>query len=71
MKGKLKQTKEGWFVNNGSKTYPLHPKTQKSFDNLSGSISGFFGNNEEVEYQLVREYIDTHTNQVQTFAMIV
>ena len=73
MKGILKKTPAGWFVwysvmrdeiTSGYDSIPLHPKYEKYYfldDDASGG---------EVEFEIVKEYIDNHTNQVQAYAKL-
>lgn len=70
MKGLLHKSEQGWFVgptdNMAGTIYPLHPKYANSYDSeyeYYGAI-GF-------KPEIVKEYTDEHTNQVQSYAKLV
>jgi len=86
MKGKITKTDQGWMVEHnvdertpiGHKswweTLPLHPDDVKQinrdaqvFDNIEARIAAY----PEVEFEIVKEYIDSHTNQVQAYAKLL
>jgi hypothetical protein len=68
--GTLKNTPHGWVVLysviNSLRSLPLHPKYEKYYfldkEDADGSA---------VEFEIVKEYIDEHTNQVQTYAKLI
>lgn len=75
MKGKLKNTPKGWtvlytecrpkgHVTEWNKSLLVHPKYVKYYF-LDEDAEGA-----EVEFEIVKEYIDTHTNQVETYAKL-
>ena len=54
--------------------YSLHPDDVKQinrdaqvFDNIEARIAAY----PEVEFEIVKEYIDSHTNQVQAYAKLL
>jgi hypothetical protein len=83
MKGELIKTEQGWMVlrcvGDGvaevwEERIPLHPEDVKQinrdaqvFDNIEARIAAY----PEVEFEIVKEYIDSHTNQVQKYAKLV
>ena len=68
MKGLLHKTERGWFVgptnDMAGVIYPLHPDEPISWNQ---AVNG----GGEVEYEIVKEYTDKHTNQVQSYAKLV
>ena len=68
MKGFLHKTERGWFVgptnDMAGVIYPLHPDEPISWNQ---AVNG----GGEVEYEIVKEYTDKHTNQVQSYAKLV
>jgi hypothetical protein len=78
MKGKIHKTEQGWVVQygviNSIRSLPLHPDDVKQinrdaqvFDNIEARIAAY----PEVEFEIVKEYIDSHTNQVQAYAKLL
>lgn len=81
MKGKLVKTKQGkWMVgtvlyaNTWSNYIPLHPYDVKQinadaqvFDNIEARIAAY----SDVEFDIVKEYTDSYTNQVQKYAKLI
>ena len=82
MTGILKNTTAGWFVwynvmrdeiTSGYDSLPLHPNDVKQinadalvFDNIEARIAAY----PDVKFEIVKEYIDSHTNQVQSYAKL-
>jgi hypothetical protein len=73
MKGILTKTEKGWVVNynysinnNDWETLPLHPDFIELMDTCFTSKFSH-----EIEFEIVKEYIDSHTNQVQKYAKLV
>lgn len=75
MKGLLEKTTRGWVVKvlaaegpdaRFVRTYPLHETDASHFDEAVR-----LGTHGEVEFELVKEWIDKHTNQVQVYAKLV
>ena len=70
MKGFLHKTEEGWMVdypqafNNGR--LPLHPKDAEM---MESAFTDKF--TRDVDFEIVKEYTDRHTNQVQSYAKLV
>jgi len=68
MKGFLHKTERGWFVgptnDMAGVIYPLHPDDPISWNQ---AVNG----GGEVEFEIVKEYIDSHTNQVQSYAKLI
>lgn len=70
MKGLLYKTEQGWMVdypqafNNG--ILPLHPKDEEMMDSI---FTAKF--TKDVNFEIVKEYTDEHTNQVQSYAKLV
>ena len=75
MKGILHKTDQGWVVEYAKHAeLPLHPDDVKQinrdaqvFDNIEARIAAY----PEVEFEIVKEYIDSHTNQVQAYAKLL
>ena len=81
MLGVLTKTNDNWVVNHSYsvakddwETLPLHPEDVKQinrdaqvFDNIEARIAAY----PEVEFEIVKEYIDSHTNQVQAYAKLL
>ena len=82
MKGKLIKTETGWMVRYRettplsitTETLPLHPydchqidEDSKRFDNIEARIAAY----PDVEFKIVKEYIDKHTNQLQSYAKLI
>jgi hypothetical protein len=69
MTGILQKTDRGWQVTyeviNSFRTLPLHPKYEKYYFLDEDAEGG------EVEFEIVKEYIDEHTNQVQAYAKLI
>lgn len=67
--GKLKNTPQGWVVLysviNSLRCLPLHPKYEKYYFLDEDADGG------TVEFEIVKEYVDEHTNQVQTYAKLI
>jgi hypothetical protein len=80
MKGKLNKNERGWFVNyihydfppleykEKKLSLPLHPKDVKTCNDYGDYSVDWDG--KEVEFEIIKEYIDSHTNQVQTYAKL-
>jgi len=70
MKGFLNKTERGWFVgptnDMAGVIYPLHPKDEEMVE--SAFTSSF---TRDIEFEIVKEYTDKHTNQVQSYAKLV
>jgi hypothetical protein len=70
MKGLLHKTERGWFVgptNDISEVmYPLHPKDKEMMESTFTDKSTI-----NVDFEIVKEYTDKHTNQVQSYAKLV
>jgi len=76
MKGTLHKTEQGWQVsyasyditsNNWSAgKLPLHPDFIEAMETCFTSKF-----TQEVEFETVKEYIDSHTNQVQKYAKLI
>ena len=70
MKGLLHKTEQGWFVgptdDMAGVIYPLHPKDDEMVDSI---FTKKF--TRDVNFEIVQEYIDEHTNQVQSYAKLV
>jgi hypothetical protein len=70
MKGLLHKTERGWFVRPTNDIsgviYPLHPKDEEMVE--SAFTSSFI---RYIEFEIVKEYNDKHTNQVQSYAKLV
>ena len=70
MKGLLHKTERGWFVgptnDMAGVIYPLHPKDEEMVE--SAFTSSF---TRDIEFEIVKEYTDKHTNQVQSYAKLV
>lgn len=70
MRGLLQKTEQGWVVdypqafNNGR--LPLHPKNEEM---VESSFTAKF--TKYVDFEIVKEYTDEHTNQVQSYAKLV
>jgi hypothetical protein len=70
MKGFLNKTEQGWVVdygqpfNNGR--LPLHPKDEEMVE--SAFTSSF---TRDIEFDIVKEYTDKYSNQVQSYAKLV
>ena len=85
MKGKLHKTKDGYWkvlytvhhpkvmVKEYNMSLPLHPNNvidvEQHID--ATKISHNLQPNMEVEFEIVKEYTDSHTNQVQSYAKLV
>ena len=84
MKGTLHKTEKGWQVSYAihdmvakrwtAGKLPLHPddvkeieEDSKIFDNIEARIAAY----PEVEFEVVKEYTDSHTNQVQKYAKLI
>ena len=81
MKGHLykKKQPEGWYVTYDVDGFTksellLHPDDVKQinrdaqvFDNIEARIAAY----PDVEFEIVKEYIDSHTNQVQAYAKLL
>jgi hypothetical protein len=85
LKGRIKKTDKGWvvlytecvpkmIVTEWNKSLPLHPDDIKQinadaqiFDNIEARIKSY----PDVEFDIVKEYIDSHTNQVQSYAKLI
>jgi hypothetical protein len=67
MKGALLKENNQWIVEHWEglkvKEYPLLPKDATS------CLDGDKG--KEIEFEIVKEYIDSHTNQVQNYAKLI
>ena len=70
MKGFLYQRELGWFVkatnDMAEVIYLLHPKDAEMMDSI---FTAKF--TRDVEFEIVKEYTDEHTNQVQSYAKLV
>jgi hypothetical protein len=73
MKGKLVKTEQGkWMVGTvcyadiWSNYIPLHPNQAKYMQSPLLNNEG-----KEVEFEIVKEYTDSHTNQVQKYAKLI
>lgn len=77
MKGILEKTNRGWFVlytecqpkkivTEWNKSLPLHPNIQKHWFEDEDVLHGA-----EIDFEIVNEYIDNNTNQVQKYAKII
>jgi hypothetical protein len=70
MKGFLNKTEQGWVVdygqpfNNGR--LPLHPK---DVEMVGFAFTSAF--TRDIDFEIVKEYTDEHTNQVQSYAKLV
>lgn len=73
MKGKLSKTERGWFVKykmvddliaTDGGIIPIHPDYEKYYFLNENDEDG------EVEFEMVKEYIDERTNQIQTYAKL-
>ena len=75
MKGLLHKSEQGWFVgptdNMAGVIYPLHPKDTNSYDSEYEYYGAIGFKPEIVEFEIVKEYTDKHTNQVQSYAKLV
>jgi len=77
MKGTLQKTEQGWVVNynysvnkNDWETLPLHPNDHRDYVlDIKGYFHFYTG--KEVEFEIVKEYTDSHTNQVQSYAKLI
>ena len=81
MKGKLIKTDTGWIVefpisslHSTLQELSLHPHDVKQiqrdserFDNIEARIAAY----PDVEFEIVKEYIDKHTNQLQSYAKLI
>ena len=66
MKGTLNKTEQGWVVRYGDMQFlPLHPKYEKYYFLDEDAEGG------KVEFEVVKEFIDNYTNQVQEYAKLV
>jgi hypothetical protein len=70
MRGLLQKTEQGWVVDypqafNNSRL-PLHPKNEEMAES---SFTAKF--TKYVDFEIVKEYTDEHTNQVQSYAKLV
>jgi hypothetical protein len=70
MKGFLHKTERGWFVgptnDMAGVIYPLHPKDAEM---VESAFTDKFTRN--VEFEIVKEYTDKYSNQVQSYAKLV
>jgi hypothetical protein len=74
MKGLLFKNEQGWVVATvydfkegvWTSIYPLHPDF---LEMMNTCFTYKFSN--EVEYEIVKEYIDNHSNQVQKYAKLI
>jgi hypothetical protein len=70
MKGFLNKTEQGWVVDYGqtfnNHRLPLHPKDVEM-------VESFFTAKftRDINFEIVKEYTDEHTNQVQSYAKLV
>jgi len=78
MKGTLHKTEQGWVVRYRettplsitTETLPLHrDDISDILSNPDSKIENLVG--KEVEFEIVKEYIDSHTNQVQKYAKLI
>jgi len=81
MKGILNKTKQGWIViydqilgdgivKRNQNALPLHrDDISDILSNPDSKIENLVG--KEVEFEVVKEYIDSHTNQVQKYAKLI
>ena len=74
MKGTLTKTEQGWRVQydviNSIRSLPLHrDDISDILSNPDSKIENLVG--KEVEFEIVKEYIDSHTNQVQSYAKLI
>jgi hypothetical protein len=85
MKGILKKTEQGWFViydqilgegiiKRNQNALPLHPldvkqidEDSKVFDNIEARIKAY----PDVKFEMVKEYINNHTNELQKYAKLI
>ena len=69
MKGTLHKTEHGWAVRySDMKFMPLLPL---HYDSLGKRDFGVFIEGKVVDFELVKEYIDDNTNQVQSYAKLI
>lgn len=74
MKGILKKTVAGWFVWQSDKitshfrSYPLHPNDAKICNQYGDYSMDWI--DKEVEFEIVKEYVDKHTNMIQNYAKL-
>ena len=75
MKGLLHRLEQKWFVgptdNMAGVIFPLHPEDTNSYDSEYEYYGAIGFKPEIVEFDIVKEYIDEHTNQVQSYAKLV
>ena len=74
MKGILKHTTAGWFVwysvqrdeiTSGYKSIPVHPKYTRYYFLEMQDVDSI------VDFEIVKEYVDNSTNQVQKYAKLI
>lgn len=80
MKGKLNKNERGWFVTYVHYDFPpleykekilslpLHPKDVKTCNDYGDYSIGW--EDKEVEFEIIKEYIDSNSNQVQSYAKL-
>ena len=72
MKGILKKTVSGWFVWQKTashfKSYALHPDDAKICNQYGDYSMDWI--DKEVEFEIVKEYVDNHTNMIQNYAKL-
>ena len=70
MKGFLNKSEQGWVVDYAQPfnnyRLPLHPKDAEMVDSM---FTAKF--TRDVSFEIVKEYTDEHTNQVQSYAKLV
>ena len=82
MKGILTKTEQGWVVKylseykqshssvNEWRYIPLHTNDHRDYV-LDNNGYFYFYDGKEVEFEIVKEYTDNHTNQVQSYAKLI
>jgi hypothetical protein len=79
MKGTLTKKEQGWYVTYGSAagreiwpvSIPLHPKQDELYVVMILNVPVCEFEGKEVEFDIVSEYTDKHTNQVQKYAKLI
>jgi len=70
MKGLLHKSEQRWLVgpidNMAGTIYPLHPKDEEMIESM---FTAKF--TRDINFEIVKEYIDEHTNQVQSYAKLI
>jgi hypothetical protein len=73
MKGNLYTREDGWYVHyqvvNSLRSLPLHKDSIRLLS-LRSDKQPEHMHMEEVEFEIVKEYVDSNTNQVQKYAKI-